>query len=49
MAEIRESILNGSFRSFKESFVVNYQPTDEETRFSQRQKWIKRRDKKFTP
>jgi len=49
MAEIRESILNGTFPSFKESFLANYEPTDAETRSAQRQKWIKWRDTRFTP
>lgn len=43
MARIRESILNGTFESFKKDFLITYQPTDEEVRLSQKQKWLKAR------
>lgn len=48
MEEMRRSILDGSFPSFKESFLASYQPTDEVVRLSQRQKGMKWRDKKFS-
>jgi len=48
MEEMRKNILNGSFPSFKESFLANYEPTDEETRVAQKRKWMKGRDTKFT-
>jgi queuine tRNA-ribosyltransferase len=40
MEEIRKNILDGSFPSFKESFLTNYKPTDEEVRLAQRRKGI---------
>jgi queuine tRNA-ribosyltransferase len=48
MEEMRRSILNGSFPSFKKSFLESYQPTDEAVRLSQRQKGMKWRGKKFS-
>lgn len=44
MTEIRESIMNDSFTSFKENFLKKYQPTDEKVRLDQKQKWLKARD-----
>lgn len=43
MEEMRKRILDGSFPSFKESFLANYEPTDEEVRLSQRRKGIESR------
>lgn len=40
MEGIRDSILEGTFPSFKSGFLARYQPTDEETRLSQKQKWL---------
>ena len=48
MEEIRQNILSGSFPSFMGSFLADYEPTDEETRFAQKQKWLKWRDVKFS-
>jgi len=48
MEEMRRSILDGSFPSFKESFLDSYQPTDEAVRLSQRQKGMKWQDTKFS-
>jgi queuine/archaeosine tRNA-ribosyltransferase len=45
MEEIRISILDGSFPSFRESFLAIYQPTDEAVRLAQRQKGTKWRGK----
>jgi queuine tRNA-ribosyltransferase len=42
--KIRSAIRDGTFVSFKDSFLSNYQPTDEETRLSQKQKWLKSRN-----
>jgi queuine tRNA-ribosyltransferase len=39
----RNSILDGTFNAFREEFLANYQPTDERTRFEQKQKWLKAR------
>jgi queuine tRNA-ribosyltransferase len=43
MNKIRGAILNGTFVAFKDSFLKNYQPTDEKARLSQKQKWLKSR------
>jgi len=40
MCVIRESIINGSFMSFKNSFIKDYHPTDERIRINQKQKWL---------
>ncbi|MFH1383121.1 MAG: tRNA guanosine(34) transglycosylase Tgt [Chloroflexota bacterium] len=42
MQKIRSAILDGTFASFKDKFLATYQPTDEETRLEQKQKWLKR-------
>ncbi len=44
MHKIRGAILNGTFNSFKDSFLASYQPTDEDVRLSQKQKWLKSRN-----
>ncbi len=43
MDRIREAIVDGSFAALKESFCAGYQTTDEETRLSQKRKWLQRR------
>ena len=43
MQKIRSAIEDGTFVSFKDSFLANYQPTDEKIRLSQKQKWLKSR------
>lgn len=48
MEEIRRNIISGGFSSFKGSFLADYEPTDEEARFAQKQKWTKWRDAKFS-
>ena len=45
MEEMRKHILDGSFPSFKESFLANYEPTDEEVRLSQRRKGMRSRQR----
>jgi len=42
--KIRSAILDGTFVAFKDSFLKNYQPTNEEIRLSQKQKWLKSRN-----
>jgi len=42
--KIRGAILDGTFVAFKDSFLKNYQPTDEQIRLSQKQKWLKSRN-----
>jgi len=44
MHKIRDAILNGTFNSFKDSFLASYQPTDEDVRLNQKQKWLKSRN-----
>jgi queuine tRNA-ribosyltransferase len=43
MAKIRGAILDGTFLSFRDKFLANYQPTDEPTRLIQKQEWLKKR------
>jgi queuine tRNA-ribosyltransferase len=43
MDKIKGAILDGTFVSFKNSFLASYQPTDEQIRLSQKQKWLKSR------
>ena len=45
MQKIRSAILDGSFSAFRDDFLANYRPTDESTRFSQKQKWLKARNR----
>ncbi|MFC1955310.1 tRNA guanosine(34) transglycosylase Tgt [Chloroflexota bacterium] len=45
MNKLRTAIQNGDFRAFREDFLANYQPTDAEVRFSQKQKWLKSRNR----
>ena len=44
MHKIRDAILNGTFNSFKDSFLASYKPTDEDVRLNQKQKWLKSRN-----
>jgi queuine tRNA-ribosyltransferase len=46
MTDIRQSILNGTFASFKSDFLNNYKPTNEEVRIEQKKKWIQTRHPK---
>jgi queuine tRNA-ribosyltransferase len=43
MNKIKSAILDSTFVSFKDSFLASYQPTDEQIRLSQKQKWLKSR------
>jgi len=45
MNKIRDVIINGTFNTFRDSFLVNYQPTDEELRLAQKQKWLDARNR----
>ena len=40
MNKIRDAIINGTFNTFMDSFLANYQPTNDELRLAQRQKWL---------
>ncbi len=44
MRKARSAILNGTFNSFKDNFLSNYKPTDEQLRLNQKQKWLKSRN-----
>ncbi len=46
MSDIRKSILDGTFASFKADFLNNYKPTNEEVRIEQKKKWIEVRHPK---
>jgi queuine tRNA-ribosyltransferase len=41
MSQARSAILNGTFSSFRDSFLASYRPTDERIRLSQKQKRLK--------
>jgi queuine tRNA-ribosyltransferase len=41
MQKMKGAILDGTFISFKEDFLASYQPTDEQIRLAQKQKWLK--------
>ena len=45
MKKIRDVIINGTFNAFRDSFLANYQPTDEELRLAQKQKWLDARNR----
>ena len=47
MDEMRKHITDGSFLAFKQSFLADYEPADEEIRRVQKEKWLKAHDKKF--
>ncbi|MDD5082025.1 MAG: tRNA guanosine(34) transglycosylase Tgt [Dehalococcoidales bacterium] len=40
MRRIRKAILGGTFTSFRADFLANYQPTDEQVRLEQKQRWL---------
>ena len=42
---IRNSILDGTFDAFRHKFLSTYKTTDEQTRISQKQKWLEARQK----
>ncbi|MBA7686379.1 Queuine tRNA-ribosyltransferase [subsurface metagenome] len=39
--KIRSAILDGTFNAFRRDFLSGYQPADEQTRFNQKQKWLR--------
>jgi queuine tRNA-ribosyltransferase len=43
MYKIRNAMVNGTFNSFRDNFLASYQPTDEQIRLNQKQKWLKSR------
>ncbi len=44
MQKIRSSIMDDTFDVFQKEFLTNYRTTDEQTRFEQKQKWLKGRE-----
>jgi queuine tRNA-ribosyltransferase len=44
MQQIRAAIIGGTFGSFRKSFLENYQPSSEEMRLKQKQKWLRSRE-----
>ena len=42
MRKARNAILNSTFNSFRDDFLINYKPTNEQIRLEQKQKWLKR-------
>ena len=44
MQKIRNAILDGTFSSFKDSFLASYRPTNEQARLDQKRKWFKSRN-----
>jgi len=44
MTKIRGAIQDGTFLSFKDNFLADYQPADEKMRLSQKQKWREQRN-----
>jgi len=45
MEKIRESILDGTFPAFRESFLAVYRTTNEQVRLEQKKKWLKARSR----
>ena len=43
LRQIKSAILSGTFSAFKDNFLANYKPTDEQIRLDQKQKWLKSR------
>jgi queuine tRNA-ribosyltransferase len=42
---IKEAILDGTFSAFRDDFLAGYRTTDERTRFEQKRKWLRGREK----
>jgi len=40
MSKIRDAIINGTFNTFRDSFLANYKPTDEKLQLAQKKKWL---------
>jgi queuine tRNA-ribosyltransferase len=43
MQKIRTAVLDGTFNTFRQDFLLNYKTTDEQTRFEQKQQWLRGR------
>jgi queuine tRNA-ribosyltransferase len=48
MQDIRKSILDGTFQSFRQEFLAHYQTTDEQTRVEQKGRWLRGRGNQVT-
>jgi queuine tRNA-ribosyltransferase len=46
--DVRNSILGGTFDTFRNQFLSTYKTTDEQTRISQKQKWFEARQREST-
>ncbi|MBN1160443.1 MAG: tRNA guanosine(34) transglycosylase Tgt [Dehalococcoidales bacterium] len=46
MRDIRKSILDGTFQSFRQDFIAHYHTTDEQTRVEQKGRWLRGRGNK---
>lgn len=46
MKMIRAAILSDNFNSFKDDFLAHYQPTNDEVRLIQRERWLKAQSRK---
>jgi queuine/archaeosine tRNA-ribosyltransferase len=44
MEDMRRSIMENSFQSFKNNFMDGYKPTHEATRLSQKETWMEARN-----
>ncbi|MFH1926110.1 MAG: tRNA guanosine(34) transglycosylase Tgt [Chloroflexota bacterium] len=47
MEKVRSAIIDGTFPGFREEFWSRYRPTDEQTRVSQKQKWLESKGRKL--
>jgi queuine tRNA-ribosyltransferase len=45
MKKIRDSIINGTFDAFRESFLASYRTTNEQVRLEQKKKWLEARSR----
>ena len=45
MKKIRDTIINGTFNTFSDSFLASYQPTNDEVRLTQKKKWLDARNR----
>jgi queuine tRNA-ribosyltransferase len=47
MAKVRSAIMDGTFTDFRKEFWSRYQPTSEQTRISQKQRWLRAKERKL--
>ena len=45
MKKIRDSIINGTFDAFRDSFLASYRTTNEQVRLEQKKKWLEARSR----